>query len=319
MRASRWGFGLTAVGLVACFAAPQSARAVPCGQDDRLGVVDVLAPPQLAFGRQAEVVLAGSGTDGRMENMRLEFQSGQGEVLFSRLLTTPETTRLARKGPEIHFPIRVEDGAGRVLVRLSYTKRTRSEVESGDPGCEIQRQGIVRTFAGVRPQAIYLSGLSLRLPSCERLMPGNLRVVVSHHRWRRVWRTQSRPCISDDYPWKSRGSGLPGLRYEQDFNSEPNRLNFEPVGLRRRWTRHYRFDVVWNGRRVSRRWLRLVVTPARRIYETDTDEYVEICLVEGSKIVSPTIYTDVRGRKYCRVGSARQGFALKNRPKGASP
>jgi hypothetical protein len=132
----RWVSGFAAiVGLVAALAGPQPALAAPCGKGADDAVAGFTNPLRvLAFGRAAYVVLYGESYAAPIENARLDYLNSQGEAFFSRRLTTHEAAYLASRG-ELRFPIRVEQGEGPVLVRLSYTQAASSE----RPSCEVER------------------------------------------------------------------------------------------------------------------------------------------------------------------------------------
>jgi hypothetical protein len=331
MRArSRWLYGLAATCLLGCLAVPQSAAAAPCAPVEDDDLVSLSAPRLLTFARDAAVFVNAFDEDmlaTRIENARLEYLNSYGEVFFSRLLTSRDIAYLADDTP-LRFPIRAELGAGPLLVRLSYTQRSRSfdgfGEEDGERTCEVERQSTVRPFAGVPPRPVMdrseplgngMASFGIFLgATCEQLAPGALRVVVRHHRWKRAWGLRSKPCgrtYVGEFPrWKGQGSILPGLR-GHPFEG------FQIVA-RRLWTRHYRVDVVWNGKTLLRRWVRIRIVsyePARRLYERDS-EFDEICLFEGSKGDAPPPRRDAEGRRYCVVGSRMfwRGKILKTRP-----
>lgn len=332
--ASRLLCGL-AVGLIGCLVVPQPAAAAPCEASGRSELIYVSGPSLLTFGRSAGVFVEASerADADEIENVRLEYRNSQGDVSFSRSFTSRDVARLANDDAKpLRFPIRIEQGAGPVVVRLSYTQtfptRDGNARIVGEERCEVERQLTVRPFAGVRPRpnmrhseplgngmAEFGVGIGVR---CHRLAHGALRIVVRHHAAKRSWRLLSEPCdrtdLGDSPRLTGQGPILPGLR------GTP--LSFDIVA-NRRWARDYRVEVFWNGKLLFRRWVRIRITfyaPRERIYRSNP-EFGEYCASGLSKGPDVRRYRDAKGRVYCISGAAWlwRGKIFKTRPERARP
>lgn len=325
-----------AVGLIGCLAIPQSVAAAPCTPAEDRRLISLSAPTLLAFERGASILVDAkeSASADEMENVRLEYRDSQGDVFFSRSLTRREIASLARD-KTLHFPIRADAGAGPLVAQLFYTERTtfRSDIVGGPPErrCEVRREKTIRPIAGLQPrpnmshqERLSNSGSPFAVnagTSCERLAPGVLRIVISHHHAKRTWQLRSDPCGTTyvgDFPrWDRRGSIIPGLR------DLPDAFFALDVVAHRRWTRDYRVEVFWNGNRLLRRWIRIripVYQPRRRIYEDDED-FAESCPSGLSKGPDATLHRDAKGRVYCNNGPVWtwRGKIYKTRPRATRP
>ena len=261
----------------------EPAWSAPCPEPDRdpvlpgyvtIGSGALAFPERLAYGREGAVKVSFTFTPNdaswHVEKGHLEYVDASGRLLFDHALTPAELS----PHRESSFPLRVTP-AGSVLVRLSF----REYAPWYEPYCDFTVEETVRAVPGVAPRLVGENGergwrgyaddmiFLVRPTECERIAPGRLRVVVRHDGRKRVLVAQG-SCAGGS--WRQEGQPMPGLRLGSggwDY------LAFKTVG-RRAWTRTYRVDVSWNGRRIARRWLRLAyrVYPAHRIYANQDEE-----------------------------------------------
>jgi hypothetical protein len=320
--------------LFALLALPAQA-APPCdspealyqGRDSPITVSQ--APDRLTFDRLANVhVYHDAFSITKALSARLDYVDANRSLFFTHVFSAEEIDP-GPNGKTLKFPIQLGADSGQVLVRLIVTQQQqRHPDEPGDPypPCEVVQERIVRPFPGRGPRFQLLlddvsyfeqsADLSLGIDHvCERIAPGEVRVLVSHHGRRRGLMLRLDPPCEDqammsgergsyevegsNFGWRRSGRVIPGLRFRRP---SAGLVHEGPLGIfavgRRRWTRVYRVDAFWNARRMLRRWIRAShrYKPARRIYE-DSDNFEEAC-TETSGEEGPPIHRDKRG-SYC--------------------
>lgn len=305
----------------------QPAWSATCPEPERsyyMGDVEVevdgaslSVPGRLAYGRQGAVTVFVR----HWEAGRLEYVDASGRVLFDHVLTPEE---LSQSATSISFPpLRVTPATGSVLVRFSF----RSPAPWYEPYCDFTLEQTVRAFPGVSPRLVtednehgwrgyvYESIFEVKPDDCEAIRPGRLRVVVRHHGRKRVL-VAGRSCSAG---WRQAGRLMPGLRLESRLAWDDG-LSFDAVG-RRSWTRSYRVDVSWNGRRIARRWLRVAhrVYPPHRIYANRDEESFYYTCEGGSDDTGhegQPIHVDPERGEYCVAPrtSVSVGRILTRRP-----
>ena len=304
----------------------QPAWAGPCpsAPTDRyaggvnVGFAGLSAPVRLAYGREATV---GVYVEKSVEVGRLEYVDASGQAFFSHALTPDELAKSTTK--LLQFPIRVARRTGPVVARFSVRSR---ESWYGEPyPCDFTLELTVRTFPGVTPRLVtednehawrgdvYGSIFTVKPDDCEGIRPGRLRVALRHHGRKRVL-VAGRSCSAGR---RQAGRIMPGLRLGP---LAWYGLSFTSVG-RRSWTRSYRIDVLWNGTRIARRWLRVDhrVYPPHRIYANRDEESFYLTCEGGSDDTGHEglpIHVDPERGEYCVAprSSSTYGRILTRRP-----
>lgn len=315
--------------------APPAQAAPPCdsaealyqGSDSRLWLSQ--APNQLTFDRLASVHVYNDAYS-RITTLsaRLDYVEADGSLSFTHVFRAEDIDPVPN-GRTLKFPIQLGADSGQVVVRLTVTQqeqRNPDDPRDPYPPCELVQERIVRPFPGRVPRFQLLvdesgyfeesADLGVGIDHvCERIAPGEARVLVSHHGRKRGLLLRLDPPCEDkvrypenrggdelegiNFSWRRSGQVIPGLRFRRPG---VDAVYQGPLGIfavgRRRWTRVYRVDAFWNDRRMLRRWIRAHhrYEPARRIYE-DADIFLEAC-GETSGEEGPPIHRDKRGA-YC--------------------